>query len=217
LGDFATRRLPPEFVDPWDNWLQRSIAFSKRQLGERWLDIYLTSPIWRFALFEGVCGPGAWAGVVMPSVDKVGRYFPLTIAQPISGEPSVLRWITGGEAWYDAAERLALNTLDEAFVLDDLERGLEQVAHPAVKASLPGAAEIARWWSEPSQPLALVAPGGPCGVFADASLETMGLTGAGRTLWWARPHGESMSCVLGYVGMPPESEYAVMMTALPRD
>jgi type VI secretion system protein ImpM len=217
LGDFATRRLPPEFVDPWDDWLQRSIAASRRQLGERWLDVYLTSPIWRFVLFEEVCGAGAWGGVTMPSVDKVGRYFPLTIVMPVPTGPSVLRWMTGAEAWFDATERLALGTLDEAFTLDHLEQGLAQLAIPREEAPALGAAEIARWWADPSQPLALAAPRAPCGVLADASLEAMASAVTGRTLWWATAQGASTSCVLGYLGLPPENEYAVMMTAMPHD
>src|ERR1043165_7880768 len=43
LGDFASRRLTPDFITPWDAWLQRSIATSRQQLGEQWLEIYLTS------------------------------------------------------------------------------------------------------------------------------------------------------------------------------
>jgi len=80
LGDFVSRRLPQAFIDPWDVWLQAAIASSRQQLGEQWLDIYLTSPLWRYALSPGSCGARGWAGVLMPSVDRVGRYFPLTIA-----------------------------------------------------------------------------------------------------------------------------------------
>ena len=83
LGDFVTRRLPGSFVAAWDDWLQASIAASRATLGPRWQPLYLNCPIWRFALFPGACGPGAWAGVMMPSVDRVGRCFPLTIAATI--------------------------------------------------------------------------------------------------------------------------------------
>ena len=89
-GDFVSRRLPRSFVEPWDAWLQQGFASSRDHLGDGWLEAYLTSPIWRFVLAPGVCGPAGVAGVVMPSVDSVGRYFPLTIAQPTeraTGEP----------------------------------------------------------------------------------------------------------------------------------
>ena len=61
-GDFVRRRLPLAFVEPWDGWLQEAIVASRRALGERWLDVYLTSPMWRFALSAGLCGEPAAAG-----------------------------------------------------------------------------------------------------------------------------------------------------------
>src|SRR5688572_18349977 len=78
-GDFLRRRVPEEFVAAWDEWLQLCLTQSREQLGDAWRDAYLAGPIWRFVLAEGVCGTGAYAGVLMPSVDRVGRCFPLTI------------------------------------------------------------------------------------------------------------------------------------------
>uniref|UniRef100_UPI0013C2CB68 type VI secretion system-associated protein TagF n=1 Tax=Pseudomonas viridiflava TaxID=33069 RepID=UPI0013C2CB68 len=45
-----------------------------------WLDAYLVSPLWRFAVPANLLGSQPVAGVMMPSIDRVGRYFPLTIA-----------------------------------------------------------------------------------------------------------------------------------------
>lgn len=84
VGDFVTRRLPPSFVKPWDLWLQTGMSESRRRLGERWVDVYLTFPVWRFLLPTGTLDATAWAGVLMPSVDRVGRYFPLTLATPLN-------------------------------------------------------------------------------------------------------------------------------------
>ncbi|HEX7968785.1 MAG TPA: type VI secretion system-associated protein TagF, partial [Stellaceae bacterium] len=79
-GDFVSRRLVRDFTEPWDGWLQDALAMSAQQLAEAWLSTYLTAPIWRFLLSSGVCGEMPMLGVVMPSVDRVGRYFPLTLA-----------------------------------------------------------------------------------------------------------------------------------------
>ena len=74
LGDFVTRRLPREgFLDTWDAWLSEGMRQTKASMGEAWLPTYLTSPVWRFAVSSGVCGPVPWAGVLMPSVDRVGK------------------------------------------------------------------------------------------------------------------------------------------------
>jgi len=124
-GDFVTRRLTREFVDPWDQWLQSAINCSKEQLGEEWLPIYLTSPIWRFVLSPGLCGVDAVAGVLMPSVDRVGRYFPFTLAVALNGcsNPAAVP-ITGIE-WFDRAEALALSALEDPFDFEkfDIEVG----------------------------------------------------------------------------------------------
>ena len=113
LGDFVTRDLPREFLDTWDDWLQRSIAESKVALGNAWLDTYLTSPIWRFVLLPGVCGESGWAGILMPSVDKVGRYFPLTFATSLGEDVQPFQIVAEAASWFTAAETLALTVLNE--------------------------------------------------------------------------------------------------------
>ena len=78
-GDFVSRALPQSFIGPWDSWLAAGLLASQNSLGGDWLNAYLVSPLWRFVLAPGVCGPDAAAGVVMPSIDRVGRYFPLAV------------------------------------------------------------------------------------------------------------------------------------------
>jgi len=138
-GDFLRRRVPQEFLDLWDEWLQSSLAHSRHALQEAWLDAYLTSPVWRFALAEGVCGTGAYAGVMVPSVDRVGRYFPLTIvAQWHTGE-SPLDAACGAHRWFDAAEALAMEAPDTT----DLDAFDERVAQLAERIDISGVAEAA--------------------------------------------------------------------------
>ncbi len=112
-GDFVQRRAPQTFVDVWDAWLQESLHASRERLGARWLETYLTSPVWRFVLAEGICGEGAYAGVMMPSVDRVGRYFPLTVLLPLPADSCLFEMACGsGGAWFDAAEEVARGALD---------------------------------------------------------------------------------------------------------
>ena len=85
-GDFVRRRVPAELAEPLDAWLAQALAASREQLGEGWLDTYLTAPVWRFALAAGCCGPAA-AGIWLPSVDKVGRYFPCVLVAAFDGAP----------------------------------------------------------------------------------------------------------------------------------
>ena len=111
LGDFASRRLAPDFITRWDGWLQEVMSASRGHLGESWLDAYLTSPVWRFILFPGVCGEATWVGVFMPSVDKVGRYFPVTITCETPVFATTEREFNALADWLDRIESLALSTL----------------------------------------------------------------------------------------------------------
>src|SRR6478752_5324940 len=123
-GDFVSRRLPASFKLPWDEWLQHGMQGSRNSLGDAWLDTYLSSPIWRFALAPGVCDANSWAGIVMPSVDRVGRHFPLTIAAGVEGDVALLDWVENAASWYDRLEELALESLREDFSLDALDAAL---------------------------------------------------------------------------------------------
>ena len=87
-GDFVTRRVHPYFIEPWDAWLNAMLAGSRERLGDGWRDTFLSAPAWRFVLAPGVIGQDGWAGLIVPSVDSVGRYFPLTVVSelPVKGD-----------------------------------------------------------------------------------------------------------------------------------
>jgi type VI secretion system protein ImpM len=136
LGDFVSRHLPKDFIKPWDDWLQRSIAVSKQELGENWLKTYLTCPIWRFALTPGLCGKNGWMGVIMPSVDRVGRYFPLTIAVPISEHTHCPSLLSLNNDWYLELEKAALTALEDELDLHSLELLLNNISIASVSTLL---------------------------------------------------------------------------------
>jgi type VI secretion system protein ImpM len=173
-GDFITRRLGRAFVAAWDEWLQQAVVASQSALGASWLDIYLTSPIWHFALGADCCGPNTVIGVLMPSVDKVGRYFPLTICHEIAAAPELTGLVAHAASWYEQAEKLALSTLETRFSIDELEA--------PIGLSLPPAAS-------PGPPAPLAAPGIHISVETPADLadtiETQGPLPTDRTLWWS--------------------------------
>jgi type VI secretion system protein ImpM len=124
LGDFASRRLPDEFIRPWDEWLQVVLQASRASLGEAWLDCYLTMPIWRFVLLPGLLGPSGWAGVLMPSVDRVGRHFPLTLAVEPSSGVGVAEAVFDRADWFARLEGIALTVLDPTCDVESFDRAL---------------------------------------------------------------------------------------------
>lgn len=131
-GDFVLSRLPRSLVDPWDAWLQAAMAASRQALGDAWLDCYLTSPVWRFVLAPGVCGGSGVAGILIPSVDRVGRYFPFLVAAPLA----VCETLPARAAspWFDRAEAIALRALDDDFTIREMEASLSELGAPAPTA-----------------------------------------------------------------------------------
>lgn len=120
-GDFIGRRLPRETIGAWDGWLQEAMAASREAIGTGWLELYLVSPLWRFVLPAGLCGGTTLAGVMMPSVDKVGRAFPLMLAAELDDGLPPAALLAGASAWFAATEDLALSALAEDFALDRLD------------------------------------------------------------------------------------------------
>ena len=129
-GDFISRNLPRTFIEPWDQWLQESIATSREQLGKDWLNYYLTAPIWRFALSRGVCDNNIWIGILIPSVDQVGRYFPLTLAAQVNDSYNIIDIADNEEPWFSQAEHIALSALDKNNKLNTFNQYIDQLNLP---------------------------------------------------------------------------------------
>lgn len=111
-GDFIARRVPGEFCQGWDRWLQGALEGMRSRLGTRWRDEYLSMPVWRFVLGSGLVTPSAWAGVMAPSVDSVGRCFPLAVVSelPSSGLDAV-DTLFAAQAWLEDIEALTVSAL----------------------------------------------------------------------------------------------------------
>lgn len=204
-GDFVTRRLPPEFQQPWDAWLQAGLQQSKAELGASWLATYLSSPIWRFALAPGVCGAQARAGLLMPSVDRVGRHFPLTLARALDGAAPLLDCVTAHHHWYAQLELLALSSLEEHFSLDAFDAAVEALAAPPATADTRDATTIALAGIDPPA-LAQVRSdgGGLASAIAGAAL-------AGQCLWWTDGSPQVAPCLVLSAGLPSRGAFAALL------
>ena len=111
-GDFIARRLPAAFSEPWDRWLQQAMDGSRERLGAHWRDAFLSMPVWRFVLSPGMLSANAWAGLMLPSVDAVGRYFPLTVASALpSASLDLVATLLAAAPWFDGVEEIALTAI----------------------------------------------------------------------------------------------------------
>jgi len=199
LGDFASRRLPEEFIRRWDAWLQQSLASARQQLGASWADAYLTMPIWRFALMPGLVDDKAWAGVLMPSVDRVGRQFPLTLALSLAPGAAVAHAVFEADEWFGDLEDAALGVLDPSRGPDELDRALSNCGFtPPDPPALDGADRGVR--RLPSiEEFELVAK-------AEA-LRAWTLEAGWKGLWWSRGRADGTPLMLASASLPTSEEF----------
>lgn len=130
-GDFVRAGLPEEVVAAWDGWVRAGLAESRAMLGEAWRDAFLEAPVWRFRFAPGLlAGPGV-AGVMAPSVDRAGRYFPLMLGAAMAAPPAPAE----AAAWFDA---LAAAVTDA--VCDDWPR--ERLVEAVAAAGMPQDAPV---------------------------------------------------------------------------
>ncbi|SFH80005.1 type VI secretion system-associated protein TagF [Albimonas pacifica] len=184
-GDFFRRGLTPGFVAAWDAWMQALIRTGRDALGEGWRAAYFSAPVRRFALSPGLCGPRGAVGVMMPSVDRVGRQFPLCLAAETDASAPAA-W-QAAAPYFEELETAALSMLHLDAAPERLAEALPAMipAAPAPSAPLAAALEglAARprgslWVAELADgPHALLADGMPCGAAEAAALFD---PGAGR-------------------------------------
>ena len=146
-GDFVRAGLPRSFISPWDEWLQAMLPASREALGETWQDAWMVAPIWRFLIQPGICGPDAVLGVFMPSVDRAGRYFPLTLACVANR----LDAAEDAQSWLDGAEAAGIAALEHDIEPDGLAEMLQPGAQPANDTQMehaPVPVGDCAWWTE---------------------------------------------------------------------
>jgi type VI secretion system protein ImpM len=215
LGDFASRRLPQTFIGPWDGWLQQSIAASRTQLAARWLEVYLHSPIWRFVLLPGVIGNSLWAGLMMPSVDKVGRHFPLTLAVELVPQPGLFVAVMAARQWYAELEDAALATLDTGYPVEQFEASLAELPFPqsAFSEGDACAAQFAHWWRQPNGQYELALPEAYTShhLVCAAGMQLFEAAGTGKSLWWQETQHSSATRLACFNGLPPADCYANLL------
>ena len=203
LGDFATRRLPVEFVKAWDAWLQEVLPATRDALGEGWFDSYLTMPIWRFVFLPGLVTQSGWAGVLMPSVDRVGRHFPLTVAVELSSYGAAAHAVFEGAEWFAGLEDAALGVLDPTRGADDLDDALAQSAVAAPPTADPNGSV------RPLRALPSVEAFGP--LAEGEALRAWSESTGWRALWWTRGRVDGDSLMLGCAGLPTAEEFGWLL------
>jgi type VI secretion system protein ImpM len=207
LGDFASRRLDPAFIEVWDAWLAEGLL-ALREGHAEWLDAYLGSPSWRFLLapeaLPGPAGTQGWAGVLMPSVDRVGRYFPLTIVLPLGSGPCDTERMRQLWFWLARLDELARDALHDDWTAGQLDDELARMALPdlAAAASAPDVTD------DPAPATLIELPPGldAASVIAVQAQQGWAARSRGRAWWQAAPD-EGPKRLLLSRGLPPPAAF----------
>ena len=204
LGDFASRRLAPGFLATWDTWLASGLQQLREHQPDTWLDAYLASPTRRFLLMPaalpGEAGLQAWAGVLMPSVDRVGRYFPFTVVQPLAPMPASIEQMQSLWFWLGRLDELAADALQDDWPIDRLEAELARMAGPGLA---PLAAATGALPTEPGGLADLALPAG-LDIARHIGIEAQALwqqRAQGLAYWYASPDGQA-PCLWVSRGLP---------------
>ena len=209
-GDFINQNLPRVFLDTWDHWLQQAILASQEVLGDSWLEYFLISPVWRFVLPKGLIGQGSWAGIMLPSVDSVGRYYPLTLVAPVPEHVGAFEYLTNADKWFQSLEDVAITTLEKGFNVAELVQALDQnefeLAFPTEQV-LPLKAERQLQHVLPlnstDQALTNVMP-----LLCDGLLKSQD---SGFSLWWTKGGEHVEPALLFSEQLPRPTSYTAML------
>jgi type VI secretion system protein ImpM len=209
-GDFVCRRIAPTFRSTLDKWLSASITASKRQMGDGWLPAYLKAPLWRFMLGPGIAGRDAAIGVMMPSVDRVGRYFPLILAAEMPDCERPGRLFRQAGPWFEAAEGLLLSSLEDDFNMEAFDkRALALAPPPYDHGSTKAGNGIACIALDEGADLA--------SAYAQFVDELVGADNASFSMWWTVGSDNVKASLLVSRGLPAPTDFAAMLDGQWRD
>jgi type VI secretion system protein ImpM len=148
----------------------------------------------------------------MPSVDRLGRYFPLTLAALLPSHARPAQVFSNSAAWFDAAEALLLEALDQPFDFEALDQRVFDLGIPDISDDLPAdSAEIGaaiRVSLGLGTEFATLSP-----ILVDTVLTAMRPS---YSLWWT-VGSELMAptCAI-FQGLPSADDFIILMTGRTR-
>ena len=207
--DFIAIATPRNFLEAWEPWLQASLSASRHQLGAQWQQTFLTTPVWRFWLGADVCGMTV-AGAIMPSLDGVGRYYPLTLhAIADADAPIAPPDIDAQDDWFGMAENFLLSTLDQQAVFEDVSSALERLAVPRTQS--PGA-DDGKVVALGKGMAAMISAGDGFGAALSSLRAASPDVYAAASFWWTNGGGDFPPMALSCRGLPDPYRYSTLLS-----
>jgi type VI secretion system protein ImpM len=201
--DFIAARAPRRFLDAFEPWLQTGLAASRLALGPDWAEIYNRAPLWRFWLGPGLCGE-ATVGVLMPSVDGVGRRFPLCLFSCELERPPAPPEFDANDAWFAKAETLLLGALDAT--------SFEALAEAAGNMAAPAPAPAAEGVETLSDGLSLLRNAQDFSEGFTRARRAGGAGFGGVSYWWTAGGEEYPALAFVAAGLPSPARFVDLLT-----
>jgi type VI secretion system ImpM family protein len=209
VGDFVQRRLPSTFVATWDAAFEAAVDSARGSLGAAWRATWQAAPPWRFALMPGVCGESAWAGVMGPASDRVGRGFPMVLAHAIEGSTALVRIVAEAGGWFAMVEDVHRRARADATTsVDAFDAAVRALPDPRAwladnEASAPRDGDwrgaVRTGWRRNGEDRQLAALWSRC------------LEAGDRCLWWTAGGARVSPAVLSTHGLPVPDEYGAFL------
>jgi type VI secretion system protein ImpM len=207
--DFIALATPRSFVEAWEPWVQASLSASRYQLGDRWQKAFLTAPVWRFWLGAGICGTTVM-GVVMSSLDGMGRYYPLTLhVVADAGAPILPPDIDAQDEWFGAAESFLLSTLAQDATFDDISTRLDQFAVPRTRSRVAADTSMVSLGNDMA---AMAVTGADVAATLSALRACSPEIYAAASFWWTAGGGDFPPLALSCRGLPDPYRYSTLLT-----
>lgn len=207
--DFIALATPRTFLEVWEPWMQSCLSASQYQLGSRWQASYLTAPLWRFWLGADLSG-ATTLGVFMPSVDGIGRYYPLTlmtVADPSFSIPPPE--LNAQESWFSTAEDFLLSTLNQDQPFEQITATLDALPVPEVESTVSGSDAILRLGDTSA---GIVAASTSLQEALAKVRRNNHATSAAAGFWWTEGGGDFPPMALASRGLLDPFSYATMLT-----
>jgi type VI secretion system ImpM family protein len=206
VGDFVFRNVASGLREGFDDWLQHALEASRSQMKDGWLNAFLTSPVWRLVLDRQYESDPLTVGIMIPSVDKVGRYFPFCIFIQMDRMELDAAFIAECDLALDSLEDFILSVLEADFDLEYFDYQLAAVAKKLMSADGGGLAHILGV-DQGKILTSFFAPD----KSAVLNSRLSALKTQGGSIWWTNGSDHRIADIHFYDAMPTPSTYAAFL------
>ncbi|MBM3546281.1 MAG: type VI secretion system-associated protein TagF [Alphaproteobacteria bacterium] len=123
-GDFVVRGFERPVVSALTVWTDQLVSHLRRGAGEDWAAVFDRLQPIAWVAGEGVCGPGVFAGLMRPSMDRVGRRYPLIVGVALRPGRRVVPIAAAAQGWFDYVTGLIGDTWSPGLSVETLTAAL---------------------------------------------------------------------------------------------